>query len=124
MDAPIAEKAAAEIVKTAPVEGQIEAVLVAATPAGGASRPSSIHELVGEFAVLLIARGVRPRGGTAQPEVPIEGVRHGGGRRDFLHPLRPSGTAVPGVYFAYLSDLAGPKDLARHARRVMRVSLV
>src|SRR5690606_35236799 len=77
-----------------------------------------------EGGVLIIAGGELAPCRATQPQIPVQGFRHGRGRRDLRHPLRPARPSGPGMHFLHFADLARPKDFARHARRVMRVALV
>src|ERR1019366_9543647 len=151
--APVADQAAAEIVKATPVEGQVEAEILLAAKAAAASagRTRSARRaggarsarrwgaracraataastariaLLNKRLVGVITRGKRPGRGAAEPEIPIEGVGNGCRRRDGHHLLRPTGTAGPGMDLFNLADLSRPEDLAGDARGIVRVALV
>ena len=101
----IAECAASEIVKTAPVAGQIEF---------SAER---------RF-VIVAAAGVGPLFGDAEPEIPIESRGNRLRRRNHGDALRPDGAIGPGVDFGDVADLAGPNHFGRLARAFVRIALV
>src|SRR6185369_17681511 len=103
----IAQRAAAEVEEAAPVERIVE---TAASAAAGTSGSRS--------------RRVRPRLRDPQPQVPIECRWRSRFRRSLGDSLRPDRTIGPGVDFGYIADLAGPDDLRRDPRAVIRVALV
>src|ERR1019366_2082574 len=110
--APVADQAAAEIVKATPVEGQVEAEILLAAKAAAASSAGRTRSarraggarsarrwgaracraataastariaLLNKRLVGVITRGKRPGRGAAEPEIPIEGVGNGCRRRD------------------------------------------
>src|SRR5262249_46591077 len=118
--APVADQAGPEIVEAAPIERQIEAKLLLAAAAATTTCISRGDEIL----IFLIARGERPLSSAAEPEIPIERIRDGRGCSDLRHLLRPRSAAGPGMHFTDLADLARPNDLAGHARRVVRITLI
>src|SRR4051812_39208287 len=100
MTSHVTQRPRAEIKEAAPVERNIEAlgnlVAVSTAEVGGVRRA---------------ARGIRPRGGDSQPEVPIDIWGDRLRRRDFGQALRPDGTARPGMDLSDVANFAGPDDL-------------
>ena len=110
MAAHVAERARAEVVPAAVVEGVVHC---SAFPCLGAHLRDRVvvRPLVGEGPLL----------GRADPEVPVERAWHGRGERGVRgHALRPYGAARPGVRLDYVAEDAGGDDLASAAGGVAR----
>ncbi len=67
---------------------------------------------------------VRPVGGGAEPELPVEPGRHVVGLGGAVEPLRPDRAVGPVVHLAHGADEAGLHPLADQARALHRVALV
>ena len=100
----IAQRPAAEIVKSAPVEGIVELVLL--------------------LGVFRSAGSVRTRRSPAQPEIPIERRRNRLFGRHFRQTLRPDRTIGPGVHFGDVADLARPDHFGALPAAFIGVALV
>src|SRR5262245_63020746 len=147
MYTPIANQAAAEIVKATPVERQIKRETLfpgesaAATPAHCATTVTSTTatnrttSTTGstrtarftsrdEIQILLIARCERAHRRAAQPQIPIKGVGYGGRRWNLRHFLRPTGAARPGVNFLHFANFSRPEDFAGDARCIVGITLI
>src|SRR5262249_22428225 len=85
---------------------------------------ATAHDRGHVCAILVVARRIRTESRSTQPQIPIQRVGNGRRGRDFLHSLRPSRPAVPGMDFAHFTNLARPQNLASDARGIVRVALI